>query len=72
MASKAQRQHRIARLLEEHPIGSQIQIVELLADEGVAVNSATVSRDLEELGAIKVRIPGGGPVYAVPDLPRDQ
>jgi len=72
MASKAQRQHRIARLLEEHRIGSQIQIVELLADEGVAVNSATVSRDLEELGAIKVRIPGGGPVYAVPDLPRDQ
>jgi transcriptional regulator of arginine metabolism len=31
-----------------------------------------VSRDLEELGAIKVRAPGGETVYAIPELPKDQ
>src|SRR5690606_26797944 len=36
------------------------------------VNVSTVSRDLEELGAIKVRIPGGETAYAVPEMPRDQ
>jgi transcriptional regulator of arginine metabolism len=43
-----------------------------LAAEGVKVNQATVSRDLEELGAIKVRVPGGESAYAVPELPRAQ
>ncbi len=33
---------------------------------------ATVSRDLEDLGAVKVRVPGGELVYAVPELPVDQ
>ncbi|MGH9164425.1 MAG: arginine repressor, partial [Acidimicrobiales bacterium] len=32
---------------------------------------ATVSRDLEELGAVKVRVPGGGTVYAIPEVARD-
>ena len=30
---------------------------------------ATVSRDLDELGAVKVRVPGGDTVYAIPELP---
>jgi transcriptional regulator of arginine metabolism len=72
MASKAQRQHRIAELLAQHEVGSQAALVELLADGGVEVNQATVSRDLEELGAIKVRVPGGETVYAIPELPRAQ
>lgn len=72
MASKAQRQHRIVKLLEEHRITNQTELVELLAAEGMAVHAATVSRDLEELGAIKVRIPGGESAYAIPELPRDQ
>ncbi len=72
MAGKQQRQHRVARLLEEHRVTNQSQLVDLLATEGVTVNQATVSRDLEELGAIKVRVPGGDPVYAIPELPRDQ
>jgi transcriptional regulator of arginine metabolism len=69
---KTQRQYRIARLLEQHPITSQGQLVDLLAGEGVEATQATISRDLEELGALKVRVPGGDLVYAVPELPSEQ
>ena len=69
--AKQQRQHRIARLLGEHRVTNQSQLVELLATDGVTVNQATVSRDLEDLGAIKVRVPGGDPVYAIPELPQE-
>jgi transcriptional regulator of arginine metabolism len=70
--TKSQRQHRIARILEGHAVTSQPQLVELLAEDDVVATQATVSRDLEELGAVKVRVPGGESVYAVPELPRDQ
>ena len=56
---KPQRQHRIVRLLEHHPVSSQAQLMQLLEADGVVATQATVSRDLEELGAVKVRIPGG-------------
>ena len=69
---KPQRQHRIARLLEEQVISSQVQLVELLATEGLNLTQATVSRDLEELGAVKVRIPGGAMAYAIPELAKDR
>jgi transcriptional regulator of arginine metabolism len=70
--AKHQRQHRVARLLEQHPVASQQQLVELLAHDGVVATQATVSRDLEELGAIKVRAGGGDSVYAIPELPKEQ
>lgn len=70
--AKTQRQHRIARLLEQHAVASQGQLVDLLAGEGIVATQATVSRDLEDLGAVKVRVPGGDTVYAIPQLPRDQ
>jgi transcriptional regulator of arginine metabolism len=70
--TKAQRQHRIAKLLEEQQVTNQAQLVELLGADGVRVNQATVSRDLEELGAIKVRVPGGETAYAIPELPSQQ
>jgi transcriptional regulator of arginine metabolism len=69
---KTQRQHRIARLLEANPVTSQGQLVTLLADEGVEATQATVSRDLEEIGAVKVRVLGGESVYALPELPTHQ
>lgn len=70
---KQRRQHLVARLLGENAISSQDQLVELLGREGIAATQATVSRDLEEIGAVKVRVPGvEGLVYAVPELPRDQ
>ena len=70
--SKTQRQHRIARLLEGNVVTSQTQLVELLADDGVTATQATVSRDLEDLGAVKVRVAGGESAYAIPELPGDQ
>ncbi|MCL4312675.1 MAG: arginine repressor [Actinobacteria bacterium] len=70
--SKRQRQHKIAQLLESFPVTSQAEVVELLRREGVEATQATVSRDLEELGAVKVRAPGGLSVYAIPELPAEQ
>jgi transcriptional regulator of arginine metabolism len=70
--AKPQRQHRVSRLLAEHAVTSQGQLVELLAAEGVVATQATVSRDLEDLGAIKVRVGGGETVYAIPELPSQQ
>lgn len=72
MLGKPQRQHRIARYLEEQVISSQVQLVELLATDGVVATQATVSRDLEELGAVKVRIPGGQMAYAIPEHAKDR
>jgi transcriptional regulator of arginine metabolism len=58
-------------MLEEQAISSQGQLVELLAAEGVLATQATVSRDLEDLGAVKVRIPGGTLAYAFPEHSKD-
>ena len=69
--TKPQRQHRIQRLLETNTVSTQEQLVELLQADGVVATQATVSRDLEDLGAIKVRLPGGDTVYAVPAMPRE-
>ena len=52
--TKPQRQHRIAKLLETRAVANQAQLVELLAAEGIEATQTTVSRDLEELGALKV------------------
>ena len=40
--------------------------------DGIDATQTTVSRDLEELGALKVRLPGGATVYALPELPSQQ
>ena len=53
-------------------MSSQAQLVELLAADGVVATQATVSRDLEELGAVKVRIPGGTTAYAIPEHAKER
>jgi transcriptional regulator of arginine metabolism len=70
--SKNQRQHRITQMLEEWAVTSQSQLVDLLAADGVHATQATVSRDLEELGAVKIRAAGGDSVYAMPELPKER
>ncbi len=70
--TKARRQHLVSKLLEDHPVTSQVQLVELLAGESVTAAQATVSRDLGELGAVKVRASGGDTVYAIPEHPADR
>jgi transcriptional regulator of arginine metabolism len=70
--TKAQRQHVIAQLLARQAVTSQPQLVELLAGEGVDATQATVSRDLEDLGAVKVRVRAGESVYAIPEYEPDR
>ena len=66
-AKAAAASRRSRRLIGQHAVTNQPQLVELLADEGIAATQATVSRDLEDLGAVKVRVPGGETVYAIPE-----
>jgi transcriptional regulator of arginine metabolism len=63
--TKAARHAAIAELLESHPVASQTELGRLLAGKGLQVTQATVSRDLEELGAAKVRT-SSGTRYALP------
>ncbi|MEY4605707.1 MAG: arginine repressor [Actinomycetota bacterium] len=67
MSSKVQRQQAISRLIGQHAVTNQAQLVDLLAVDGIGATQATVSRDLEDLGAVKVRVPGGDAVYAIPE-----
>ena len=55
-------------ILSSAPVRSQSELAALLADEGIDVTQATLSRDLEELGAVKLRgADGGVGVYVVPE-----
>jgi transcriptional regulator of arginine metabolism len=67
-ATPTARRARIAALLSEREVRSQGELLALLADAGIEVTQATLSRDLEALGAVKVRA-GRGLVYAVPGTP---
>jgi transcriptional regulator of arginine metabolism len=64
--TKTARLQRIADLLGRTLVRSQSQLVDLLAAEGLHVTQATLSRDLDELGAVKVRDSAGLLCYAVP------
>jgi transcriptional regulator of arginine metabolism len=66
-ATKAARHARIAALLERGAVRSQGELARLLADDGFVVTQATLSRDLDELGAVKTRGGDGGQTYAIPD-----
>ena len=72
MSLKQQRQQAIGRLIGQHPVANQPQLLDLLGGEGITATQATVSRDLEELGVIKVRVPGGHSVYTLPELETDR
>jgi transcriptional regulator of arginine metabolism len=65
-ATKAARHRRIIELLSRAPVHSQNELVRLLGDDGLAVTQATLSRDLDELGAVRIRDSDGSLVYAVP------
>jgi transcriptional regulator of arginine metabolism len=64
--TKAARQQRISELLGEHAVRSQSELAELLLLEGLQVTQGTLSRDLLELDAVRVRDARGVLVYAVP------
>lgn len=70
--TKTQRQHRVSQILAKEAVTSQGELVRLLADQGVEATQVTVSRDLEELGAVKVRVPGGAMAYALPEPQKER
>ncbi|NYD42012.1 arginine repressor [Nocardioides panaciterrulae] len=64
--TKNARHRRIVELVTQHEVRSQTELAELLAEGGVRVTQATLSRDLLELDAVKIRTQSGALVYAVP------
>ncbi|RFU41093.1 arginine repressor [Actinomadura logoneensis] len=64
--TKAARHARVIELLSRHPVHSQGELAKLLADAGLEVTQATLSRDLVEIGAVKLRAEDGSLIYAVP------
>jgi transcriptional regulator of arginine metabolism len=72
MTTKVQRQASVARLIGDHEVTSQPQLIDLLAAEGIDATQATVSRDLDDIGAVKVRVPSGSTVYAIPEFAPDR
>ncbi len=65
--TRSARQARIRELIAVQPVTSQTQLAALLAEGGIEVTQATLSRDLEELGAVKLRGSDGAPAsYVLP------
>ena len=65
--TRSARQARIAELIGAQEVTSQTQLATLLAESGIEVTQATLSRDLEELGAAKLRGSDGAPAsYVLP------
>lgn len=66
LTTKAARHARIVEIVRRTAIHSQAELARELADEGLSVTQGTLSRDLIELRAEKVRSADGSLVYAVP------
>jgi len=60
------RQQAILRLVRERALATQAELAEALREEGHDVVQTTVSRDVHELGLVKVRAPSGRLIYAAP------
>jgi transcriptional regulator of arginine metabolism len=67
--TKTARQARIADILAREQVHSQDQLAALLRQYGLAVAQATLSRDLDELGVVRLRAADGKMVYALPGQP---
>ncbi len=66
--TRAARQARIVELIRDRAVHSQAELLGMLEGEGIGTTQATLSRDLDELGAVKLRgADGGTPVYVIPD-----
>lgn len=68
--TKLQRQRAVLELVRREPLGSQDEIRRRLADLGLPATQSTISRDLEELGLVRVRGTGGELHYATPEETR--
>jgi transcriptional regulator of arginine metabolism len=72
-ATKAARHAKIVGILSRHdePVRSQEDLADKLAEVGIKVTQATLSRDLVELRAVRLRSPGGALIYALPPDPAE-
>jgi transcriptional regulator of arginine metabolism len=65
-AHRRERQGAILRLIRERPISTQSELADALREAGHEAVQTTVSRDIADLGLVKVRAPSGRLVYAPP------
>ncbi|MGM0370520.1 MAG: arginine repressor [Bacillota bacterium] len=63
---KSKRQLKIMELIQERDIQTQQELAVILRQEGIEVTQATVSRDVKQLGLIKVPNESGGYKYSLP------
>ncbi|KPJ23031.1 arginine repressor [Streptococcus phocae] len=63
--NKMERQNQIKRIIQAEPIGTQEEIKQLLQKEGIVVTQATLSRDLREIGLLKLRNDQGKLYYSL-------
>ena len=64
--TKFERQGAILRLVEQHQLSTQAEVTDALRGQGIDAVQATVSRDIAQLGLVKVRNGEGRLVYSVP------
>src|SRR5262249_19495176 len=65
--NRAERHAAIQRLIHEQPISTQTDLAQALHSEGYDVVQTTVSRDIQDLGLVKIRNASGRLVYAFPE-----
>jgi transcriptional regulator of arginine metabolism len=66
VTTKFERQGMILRLVQQQPLSTQAEVADALREHGVDAVQATVSRDISQLGLVKVRNVEGRLVYALP------
>ena len=66
MTTKFERQGEILRLVQQQPLSTQAEVADALRSHGIDAVQATVSRDISQLGLVKVRNAEGRLVYALP------
>jgi transcriptional regulator of arginine metabolism len=64
--NRRERQNAILELVRDRTLSTQAEVASALKDSGFDVVQTTVSRDIAELGLVKVRAPSGRLVYAPP------
>jgi transcriptional regulator of arginine metabolism len=66
VSTRVERQEAILRLVEEHHLSTQAELAEALHAKGIEAVQTTVSRDVAQLGLVKVRNGDGRLIYAPP------
>lgn len=68
---KYKRQSKIIKIVKSMPVHTHEELIEILKNDGFKVTQATVSRDIKELGLIKVPSSDGTSVYSVPETAKE-